>query len=64
VLRHCRVDTEEDRRARAAAAEAAAKRQERFDKSAVGKAVKKSVKAARPDQRYEAREAGMQDYIN
>eukprot|EP00889_Picochlorum_renovo_P008342 jgi/Picre1/35372/NNA_002834.t1 len=61
-------DTEADRQARAAAAQAAAQRQATYETSAVGKAVAKSVRAAKPDQRYKDRAGAggptSQDWIN
>ncbi len=56
--------TEADRAARAAAAEAAAARQERFETSAVGKAVKKSVKASKERPTAGRESTTINDYIS
>lgn len=58
------AQTEADRAARAAAAEAAAARQERFETSAVGKAVKKSVKASKERPTAGRESAPISDYIS
>jgi hypothetical protein len=62
------TDTEADRQARFAAAQAAAQRQAAYEKSPAGRAAVKSVKASKPDQRYKDRQSNtgpsMQDYIN
>ena len=58
------VQTEADRAARAAAAEAAAARQERFETSAVGKAVKKSVKASKERPAAGRESTTISDYIS
>jgi len=45
----------------------AAQRQEKYNQSAVGKAVAKSVRAAKPDQRYNDRQdtgPSTQDWLN
>jgi hypothetical protein len=58
------AQTEADRAARAAAAEAAAARLERFETSAVGKAVKKSVKASKERPTAGRESAPISDYIS